>query len=196
METLGALVVFFAALFSVLNRFSLTPGLVGLSISFGLQVSHGPLTRYVKLRVAHAPGTFSPPPTSKEFASLRYRHARGTCLTHVPWCMSGSLTRGGGENVPGIPGAWTTRNFLYLVRNPWGRHDAFRITIPLWVKSTSDRWISFRKGQWFEALMFSSIGLNDLLNKHSSCRWFGTLCRSCDVTILHFYWDDYCINDQ
>ena len=29
----------------------------------------------------------------------------GTCVTHVPWCMSGSLTRGGGENVPGIPGA-------------------------------------------------------------------------------------------
>ena len=29
----------------------------------------------------------------------------GTCVTHVPWCMSGSLTRGGGENVRGIPGA-------------------------------------------------------------------------------------------
>ena len=29
----------------------------------------------------------------------------GTCVTHVPWCMSGSLTCGGGENVPGIPGA-------------------------------------------------------------------------------------------
>ena len=33
---------------------------------------HGPLTRYVILRVARAPGmpgTFSPPPTSKETAS-------------------------------------------------------------------------------------------------------------------------------
>ena len=29
----------------------------------------------------------------------------GTCVTHVPWCMSGTLTCGGGENVPGIPGA-------------------------------------------------------------------------------------------
>ena len=29
----------------------------------------------------------------------------GTCVTHVPWCMSGSLTCGYGENVPGIPGA-------------------------------------------------------------------------------------------
>ena len=29
----------------------------------------------------------------------------GTCVTHVPWCMSRSLTCGDRENVPGIPGA-------------------------------------------------------------------------------------------
>ena len=45
----------------------------------------------------------------------------GTCVTHVPWCMSGILTPGGGENVPGIPGACTTRNFTYLARGPWSR---------------------------------------------------------------------------
>ena len=43
----------------------------------------------------------------------------GTCVTHVPWCMSGSLTGGSGENVPSIPGACATRNFTYLVRGPW-----------------------------------------------------------------------------
>ena len=32
----------------------------------------------------------------------------GTCATHLPRCMSGSLTRGGGKNVPGIPGACAT----------------------------------------------------------------------------------------
>ena len=32
-----------------------------------------------------------------------------TRITHVPWCMPGSPTRCGGENVPGIPGACTTR---------------------------------------------------------------------------------------
>ena len=39
---------------------------------------HGSLTRYTKLRFAHAPGmpgTISPPPTSKETASQRSRHA-------------------------------------------------------------------------------------------------------------------------
>ena len=47
----------------------------------------------------------------------------GTCVTHVPWCMSGSLTCGGGENVPGVPGipfcACTNLNFTYLARGPW-----------------------------------------------------------------------------
>ena len=69
------------------------------------------------LRVAHAPGmpgTFSPPPTSKEIASYRSRHAS----RHVPWYMSGSITRGGGENFPGIPGACATRNYAYLARAP------------------------------------------------------------------------------
>ena len=43
----------------------------------------------------------------------------GTCATHVPWRMSGSLTPDGGENVPGIAGACTTRNFMYLARGPF-----------------------------------------------------------------------------
>ena len=79
-------------------------------------VFHGPLTRYVKLRVAHAPGmpgTFSPPPTTKETANYLSRDA-SRHVTHVPWYMSGSLTRGGGENVIGIPGACTTRTYTYL----------------------------------------------------------------------------------
>ena len=53
---------------------------------------NGPLTRYVKLRVAHAPGmpgTFSPPP---RVIDPDVHH--GTCVTHVPWCMTGSITSG------------------------------------------------------------------------------------------------------
>ena len=51
-----------------------------------------PLSRCVKLRVAHAPGmpeTFSPPPR----VSNTDMH-QGMCVTHVPWCMPGSLTSG------------------------------------------------------------------------------------------------------
>ena len=87
-------------------------------------LGHGPLTKNVKLRAAHAPGMtgmFSLPPTSTETASQRSRHAsrhvhHARVMMHV---MSGSLTCGGVENVPGIPGACATRNlplakFLYI----------------------------------------------------------------------------------
>ena len=55
-------------------------------------ITHRPLARYVKLRVAHAPGmpgTFSPPP---RVSNPAMHH--GTCVTHVSWCMPGSLTSG------------------------------------------------------------------------------------------------------
>ena len=42
----------------------------------------------------------------------------GTCVTHVPWCMSGSLTLGGGENVPGIPSAGSTPQFYVSGKRP------------------------------------------------------------------------------
>ena len=60
----------------------------------------------------------------------------GTCVTHVPWCMSGSQIAisfeiGGGKNVPGIPGPCATRTLTYLVRGPCtydkpARHHACR----------------------------------------------------------------------
>ena len=54
--------------------------------------SHGPLTRYAELRVARAPGmpgTFIQPPRVSDPDTHH-----GTCVTHVPWCMPGSLTSG------------------------------------------------------------------------------------------------------
>ena len=51
---------------------------------------YGSLIRYVKLRVAHAPGmpgTFSLPP---RISNPDIHH--GTYVTHVPWCMPGLLT--------------------------------------------------------------------------------------------------------
>ena len=54
------------------------------------QTTHGPLARYVNLRVAHAPGlsgTFFPSP---RVSDLDMHH--GTCVMHVPWCMLGLLT--------------------------------------------------------------------------------------------------------
>ena len=75
-----------------------------------------------KIAGAHAPGmpgTFSPPP---QLSDPDMHH--GTCVTHVLWCMPGSLTSGFLWSrpregiVPGIPATCTTRNFTYLVRGP------------------------------------------------------------------------------
>ena len=47
-----------------------------------------------------------------------------TCGMHMPICMSGSLTCGGRENVPGISGACATCNFTYLARGPLSSHSS------------------------------------------------------------------------
>ena len=51
--------------------------------------SNGPLARYVKLQFAHAPGMLGTPP---RVSDPDMHH--GTCVTHIPWCMSGSFTSG------------------------------------------------------------------------------------------------------
>ena len=80
---------------------------------------YGPLTRYAKLRVAHAlgmPGRFSPPPLVSDPGMHR-----GTCVTRVPWCMPGSLTSGflwnrwRGKRSHN-PCACATSDFAYLVK--------------------------------------------------------------------------------
>ena len=85
-------------------------GLSGGTTSYKVMPSNRPINRYVKLRVAHAPGmpgTFSP---SQQVSDPDMHH--GTCVTHVPWCMPGSLNssflrnwrgKGGGGTLPAFP---------------------------------------------------------------------------------------------
>ena len=105
-------------------------GLIQISISQKLFQRYqsfcycqGPLAKHVQLRVVvHVPGipgTLPPPPR----VSDPDKH-HGTRMTHVPWCMPGSLTSGvlwnrWRGNVPSIPGACATRNFTYLARGPF-----------------------------------------------------------------------------
>ena len=65
-----------------------------------VEVVHGLLTRYAKLRVAHAswmPGMFTRHRLQRKTLVSDPSMHHGTCVTHVLWCMSGSLTRGDGE---------------------------------------------------------------------------------------------------
>ena len=95
-----------------------------------------------KIAGAHAPGmpgTFSP---SSQVSDPDMHH--GTCLTHVPWCMPGSLTSGflwnwrRGGNVPGIPGACATCNFPYLVRGPY-KESVLRMVNSLTIKRSGNK---------------------------------------------------------
>ena len=95
------------------------------SNEYGLHVSLLPDTKNCRLRMRRECRERFPRHwlQRKPLVSDPVMH-HGTCVTHVPWCMSGSLIREGEENVPGIPGACASRNFTYLVRGPWQR---FRI---------------------------------------------------------------------
>ena len=80
------------------------------------KVSNGPLTRYVKLRECGE--RFPRHQLQRKLLVSDPGMHHCTCVTHVPWCLSGSLTHSGGENVPGIPGVCATHNFTYLIRGP------------------------------------------------------------------------------
>ena len=64
--------------FLLLERWSVCWNEAEVQLPYRYKTGNGPLARYVKLRVVHAPGmpgTSSPPPTSNEVASWRSRHA-------------------------------------------------------------------------------------------------------------------------
>ena len=78
----------------------------------GQATIHGPVTRCVKLGVGHAPGmlvTFSLPP---RVSDPDMHH--GTYVTHVSWCMPGSITSGF------LWSRWRGKRARYfrLMRNP------------------------------------------------------------------------------
>ena len=61
----------------------------------------------------------------------------GTCVTHVLWGISGSLTRCGGENVPDIPGACATHIFrIWQEAHKWCMQWCFFLSY-LWIISTN-----------------------------------------------------------
>ena len=65
-------------------------GIYCMKSTFARFSRYGPLARYINLRVAHAlgmTGTFSAPPRVSDLDIYQ-----GTCVTHVPLCMPGSLS--------------------------------------------------------------------------------------------------------
>ena len=87
---------------------------------------HGPLNRYVNcgLRMHRECRERFPRNQiqSKLLVSDPDMH-HGTCVTQVPWCMSGSLTRGGGKTFQAFP----ARAEPTILRN-WQEADAICLT--------------------------------------------------------------------
>ena len=115
------------------------------------KIDHGPLTRYVQLRIAHAsgmPGTLSPPSRVSDPDT----HHR-TCVTHVPWCMPGSLTRFPLKSVAGKRSrhSWRMRNPRFYVsgkrpivkqqQNPNHKHIYWNILYSPRLYQGSNIWI-------------------------------------------------------
>ena len=150
------------------------------------QYSYGPLTRYVKLRVAHAPGmpgTFSRHQLQTKPLVMDPGMHHGTCVTHVPWCMSGSITSGGGENVPGTPGACATRDFAYLVRGPWWRYgmETLFILQPLCVVNQQVSPMDSHH----KVIVMRDFDISSLACWPNSHHYILTQWRPCDVTVMY-----------
>ena len=103
-----------------------------------------------------------------------------TWVTHVSWCMSESLTRGGGENVPGFPGACVTRHFTYLVRGPSmsAKLSSVGVEIELLLNPMSGKSLNFvlkrfiflerpHSKQWFAMAFLNAFDMPKFLT--SSC---------------------------
>ena len=99
----------------------------------------------------------------------------GTCVLHVPWCMTGSPTRSGGENVTGIPGECATRNLTYLARGPWLLCDA---TWGPWL-CINISWHCFTGRLNIMYISYLYIILHITCIRTAPCLWF------CFVMVLH-----------
>ena len=82
----------------------------------------------------------------------------------------------GGENVPGIPGACANRNFMYLVRGPWGTSgykwslEATRFGFKF--SQSLPRWLSnFRAIQAFKHLFSRLRDFTGSWRKTPNCFW-------------------------
>ena len=113
----------------------------------------------------------------------------GTCVTHVPWYVSGSLIRCGGENVLGIPGACATRNFTYLVRDPWLSQYVYSDSHTGLARSLYTIRAVFIFWEW----LYNLVIMFDITWRYSHCskevrgsttHWFLYHWRVCGVTMI------------
>ena len=157
--------------FLAFNSEGAEPGLFptsSISISL-LLISwlHEPLARYVKLRVAYAPGmpgSFPHHWQRKPLVSDPDMH-HGTCVAHVPWCMLESLTRG--TNVAII---WHENDLIFMSKRRLHNNN--------WLRQ-----IPFRKHVYFASIIPEMCPI--LLNPDNKWQYwlFNPVLRSCPIFV-------------
>ena len=80
----------------------------------------------------------------------------GTCVTHVPWCMSGSLNRGGGGKRSRHSRRMRNSQFYVSGKRPMA---GMRLTRDKWWQATTDLGVSFVADLWLIfKLSYNDIG--------------------------------------
>ena len=122
----------------------------------------------------------------------------GTCVTHVPSCMSESLTRGSGENVPSIPGACATRNFTYLARGPWWHEDLGRVSTFLFLHEKNrplmldKMWLSV----WPRLWIYCMTNMFLICYKRSAYIWTGTKILTIQISNTRYQISSHLFNSS
>ena len=145
-------------------------------------LSHGPLTRKAKLRVAHAPGTFSPPPPVSDPDMYH-----GTCVTHVPRCMPGSLNSGF------LCSRWRGKRSRHSrrMRNPQVCLSAKKpitgtLSVLLLLRVRNQPFHHRKSPKRISLVMSLLLALvNSLTTGQTNGRWYETNWPSCGVTLIY-----------
>ena len=106
----------------------------------------------------------------------------GMGVTHVPWYMSGSLTRSGGENTPGIPGACHAQPAVLRI---W--QEAYEASF--FIVSTCD--YHYRPGSWWMLYQLLECNGTWFVNQLYMCSWTNyPSCTGTDYLLTPFMWCD------
>ena len=110
----------------------------------------------------------------------------GMCVTHMTWCMSGLVNRGGGENVPCIPGAcapailhiWQeAHGWFNLYPSDWcHQHQGDQTVITLLVMQPWRKWVNMYK--------ISQLGQYKLMHIETK-NYTDGLVQDCSISIAN-----------
>ena len=122
----------------------------------------------------------------------------GTCVTHVPWCMSGLLTRGGGKMFPAFP-AHAQSEILHICQEGlhiWQEAHALISNKLCWRSQINWNPPANRAASWVVLQMktvFQGMGIS--ITKDKTAMRLSYLYNETHILVkLHLYIDTHTLN--